>query len=82
MVVNPARRGLCELLDACIGGAGGEVPVVASAKLAAWWRGFDSTLLLQAENRKIEIFSGLNHAFQIKSGDVSTIVWTILRLSN
>ncbi len=44
--------------------------------------GFDSTLLLQAENRKIEIFSGLNHAFQIKSGDVSTIVWTILRLSN
>ncbi len=44
--------------------------------------GFDSTLLLQAENRKIEIFSGLNHAFQVKSGDVSTIVWTILRLSN
>ena len=43
---------------------------------------FESTLLLQAENRKIEIFSGLNHAFQVKSGDVSTIVWTILRLSN
>lgn len=44
--------------------------------------GLESTLLLQAENRKIEIFSGLNHAFQVKSGDVSTIVWTILRLSN
>jgi len=44
--------------------------------------GFDSKLLLQAENRKIEIFSGLNHGFQVKSGDVSTIVWTILRLSN
>ncbi len=44
--------------------------------------GFESTLLLQAENQKIEIFSGLNHAFQVKSGDVSTIVWTILRLSN
>jgi len=43
---------------------------------------FESTLLFQAENRKIEIFSGLNHAFQVKSGDVSTIVWTILRLSN
>jgi len=43
---------------------------------------FETTLLLQAENRKIEIFSGLNHAFQVKSGDVSTIIWTILRLSN
>lgn len=43
--------------------------------------GFQSKLFIQDENKnKILIFGGSNHAFLVKSGDVSTIVWTILRL--
>lgn len=43
--------------------------------------GFQSKLIIQDENKnKILIFTGANHAFLVKSGDVSTIVWNILRL--
>ena len=43
--------------------------------------GFQSKLIVQDENKnKILIFGGSNHAFLVKAGDVSTIVWNILRL--
>lgn len=43
--------------------------------------GFQSKLFIQDENKnKILIFGGSNHAFLVKSGDISTIIWTILRL--
>ena len=43
--------------------------------------GFQSKLFVQDENRnKILIFGGSNHAFLVKAGDVSTIVWNTLRL--
>lgn len=43
--------------------------------------GFQSKLFIQDENKnKILIFGGTNHAFLVKSGDISTIIWTILRL--
>ncbi|MBM3896879.1 MAG: hypothetical protein FJ360_03990 [Thaumarchaeota archaeon] len=43
--------------------------------------GFQSKLIVQDENKnKILIFGGSNHAFLVKSSDVSTIVWNILRL--
>ena len=43
--------------------------------------GFQSKLFVQDENKnRILIFTGSNHAFLVKTGDVSTIVWNILRL--
>lgn len=45
--------------------------------------GFQSKLFIQDENKnKILIFGGSNHAFLVKSGDISTIIWTILRLAS
>jgi hypothetical protein len=42
---------------------------------------FQSKLIVQDENKnKVLIFGGSNHAFLVKAGDVSTIVWNILRL--
>jgi hypothetical protein len=42
--------------------------------------GFKSKLIVQDENmNKVVIFGGSNHAFLVKAGDVSTIVWIILR---
>ncbi|HXV51067.1 MAG TPA: hypothetical protein VD689_02940 [Nitrosopumilaceae archaeon] len=43
--------------------------------------GFQSKLFVQDENKsKVLIFTGSNHAFLVKTGDMSTIVWNILRL--
>ena len=43
--------------------------------------GFQSKLFVQDESKnRILIFTGSNHAFLVKTGDVSTIVWNILRL--
>ena len=45
--------------------------------------GFKSMLIVQDENNnKVVIFGGSNHAFLVKTGEVSTIVWNILRLVN
>lgn len=43
--------------------------------------GFQSKLFVQDENKnKVLIFTGSNHAFLVKTGDKSTIIWSILRL--
>jgi len=44
---------------------------------------FISHLFVQTENGStVEIFRGLNHAFLVKSGDESTIMWTILKVAD
>jgi hypothetical protein len=44
--------------------------------------GFQSKLSVLDDNEKVTIFGGSNHAFLVKSGDVSTITWTVLRHTN